>query len=408
MNGSSPIQVENVSKKYGRSIKRTMLYGLQDIGKNMMGLGTHAERLRKDEFWAVENVSFEVGKGQTLGLIGPNGSGKTTLLKMLNGIFWPDAGKITMRGRVGALIAVGSGFHPVLTGRENIFVNGAILGMGKREMQKKFDSIVDFADIGDFLDTPVKHYSSGMYVRLGFAIAIHCEPDILLVDEILAVGDANFRAKCMDRMKSLEDKGVSKVFVSHDMNSIYLLCDRTIYISGGKVKSHGPTPEVISDYKKDMDLLMRRQAVPSGSARAVSGTGEAVIREVRFLDGQGKDQQYFRRGEPLRIHIRFETQSALTLPRFTISLFNDWDVLVARQTALAKAGVIDYVLDPLPLNVGRYVVSVECTDTAGKVTFDRHEKDHGFIVEEGALLGRIRERGGFLHVPCQWTVRCSG
>jgi len=210
------IKVEKVSKKYCKSLKRSMLYGIKDIARNTLGQSSHSHRLRKQEFWAVDDVSFEVKKGETLGIIGPNGAGKTTLLKMLNGIFWPDKGKITIKGRVGALIAVGAGFHPMLSGRENIYINGAILGMTKKDVDAKFDDIVEFADIGDFLDTPVKFYSSGMFVRLGFAVAIHCEPDILLVDEVLAVGDRNFQIKCFRKMHELKKKeDVSIVLVSH-------------------------------------------------------------------------------------------------------------------------------------------------------------------------------------------------
>src|SRR4030042_3217494 len=181
------IKVEHVSKKYCKSLKRSMLYGVQDIGRNMVGLSSRSDRLRKNEFWAVDDISFEVKRGETLGIIGPNGAGKTTLLKMLNGIFWPDKGKITMKGEFGALIEIGAGFHPLLTGRENIYINAAILGMKKKYVDEKFEDIIKFADIGDFIDTPVKFYSSGMFVRLGFAVAVHCEPDILLVDEVLAV-----------------------------------------------------------------------------------------------------------------------------------------------------------------------------------------------------------------------------
>ncbi len=399
------ICMENVSKKYGRSIRRAMFYGLQDIGRNILGLSSHAERLRPDEFWAVEDVSFDIKRGETLGLIGPNGSGKTTIMKMLNGIFWPDTGKITMRGRVGALIAVGSGFHPVLTGRENIYVNGAILGMGRREMQKKFDSIVAFADIGNFLDMPVKHYSSGMYVRLGFAIAIHCEPDILLVDEILAVGDIDFRAKCVEKMKALEKKGITKIFVSHDMNSVYLLCNQTMYLSAGKVKHYGPTADVIGEYKKDMDALMQSQRPSLTSARVLTGTQEVVIEEVGFLDGHGNATQSFRQGERLRIHIRLETKNSAVRARVSILLYNDWDVLLVKETILAGCSrSLEFLVESLSLNIGRYALSVECTDLSGKTVFDRHEKCYEIIVEQGVIGGKIHERGGLIYVPCRWDV----
>ena len=232
------LDVQNVSKKYCRSLKHSMYYGISDITRNMFGRAVHTNRLRKEEFWAVDNVTFQVRRGETLGLIGANGCGKTTLLLMLNGILGPDKGRITVHGRVGALIAVGSGFHPSLTGRENIFVNGAVWGMGRLEMRKKFDAIVDFAGIEDFLDTSIKYYSSGMIVRLGFALAIHCEPDILLVDEVLAVGDIQFQAKCIDKMKELEKQGVTKIFVSHDLNSVYLICDHALHLSKGKTKNY--------------------------------------------------------------------------------------------------------------------------------------------------------------------------
>src|SRR4030042_894305 len=197
-----------------------MYYGMMDIGRNMFGLASHSERLKNGEFWALDDVSFDVKKGETLGIIGANGSGKTTLLKLLNGIFWPDRGRIAIKGKVGVLIEVGAGFHPLLTGRENIYINSAILGMTKKEVDKKFDVIVEFSDIGEFLDTPVKYYSSGMFVRLGFAIAVHCEPDILLIDEVLAVGDIRFQVKCFGRVQEFKETGKTMILVTHDMGDI--------------------------------------------------------------------------------------------------------------------------------------------------------------------------------------------
>lgn len=228
------ITVDGLSKKYCRSLKRSMVYGIHDISRNMLGLGSRPGRLRPGEFWALDNVSFAIQRGETLGVVGPNGSGKTTLLKILNGIFWPDRGHVLIHGKVGALIEVGAGFHPLLTGRENIFVNGAILGMSRREVKDKFDQIVDFADIGDFLDAPVKHYSSGMHVRLGFAIAVHCSPDILLVDEVLAVGDEGFQRKCFDKIGELKKNDCTTIIVSHNMHSISSFSDHVLLLDHGR------------------------------------------------------------------------------------------------------------------------------------------------------------------------------
>lgn len=210
-----------------------MLYGLHDIGRNVLGLSSRSFKLRPGEFWAVNQVSFSLEQGETLGIIGPNGSGKSTILKMLNGIYWPDKGKITIKGRVGALIEVGAGFHSLLTGRENIFINAAILGMNKNEIKNKFNDIVDFAAIGDFLDTPIKYYSSGMFVRLGFAIAVHCHPDILLVDEILAVGDEGFQHKCFDKIGELKQSKTTIIIVSHNMHLISTLSERILLLNKG-------------------------------------------------------------------------------------------------------------------------------------------------------------------------------
>jgi len=249
MDKETVISVENVSKKYCKSLKRSMYYGAMDIGRNMIGMSSKSSRLRKDEFWALNDISFEVKRGETLGIIGPNGAGKTTLLKMLNGIFWPDRGKITVRGRVGALIEVGAGFHPLLTGRENIYINAAILGMTKKEVDEKLDNIVEFAEIGDFINSPVKFYSSGMFVRLGFSVAVHCEPDILLVDEILAVGDIDFQNKCLTKISEIQENA-SIIIISHNMNTIKLMCDRCLFLFKGNQKGLGNVSDILNIYSK--------------------------------------------------------------------------------------------------------------------------------------------------------------
>jgi lipopolysaccharide transport system ATP-binding protein len=244
------ITVNGLSKKYCRSLKRSMIYGIRDLSRNMLGLGSHPGRLRPKEFWALDDITFDIERGKTLGVIGPNGSGKTTLLKILNGIFWPDRGHVLIRGKVGALIEVGAGFHPLLTGRENIFINGAILGMSRREVNDKFDQIVDFADIGDFLDSPVKHYSSGMHVRLGFAIAVHCHPDILLVDEVLAVGDEGFQRKCFDKIGELKENNCTTVIVSHNMHSISSFSDHILLLNHGQAEYFQTPHDGITRYSR--------------------------------------------------------------------------------------------------------------------------------------------------------------
>jgi lipopolysaccharide transport system ATP-binding protein len=245
------IKAEHVSKKFCLSLKKSLWYGLKDMGKELLGMSQgNSGQLRPKEFWAVNDVSFEVKRGECLGLIGRNGAGKTTLLKMLNGLIKPDAGRIEMRGRVGALIALGAGFNPVLTGRENIYVNASVLGIPKKEVDRKLDEIVDFAEIDDFIDTPVQNYSSGMTVRLGFSVASSLEPDILLLDEVLAVGDLGFRYKCFRRIGELM-KRAAVIFVSHDMPSVASTCQRAILMEHGVVTmASDDCPSVVQRYNQ--------------------------------------------------------------------------------------------------------------------------------------------------------------
>ena len=313
------IRVDHVSKKYCKSLKRSMLYGVTDIGRNTVGLSSHSDNLRKSEFWAVDDVSFEVKKGETLGLIGPNGSGKTTLLKMLNGIFWPDKGKITIKGRVGALIEVGAGFHPMLTGRENVYINAAILGMTKEEVDEKFDDIVEFADIGDFLDTPVKFYSSGMFVRLGFAVAVHCEPDILLVDEVLAVGDMSFQRRCLNKLKELQEKGTTIVFVSHNLTAVQSVCSNVLWMERGIMKQLGNTQQVINDYvdKTNKEIIAFTTNADVSSERF--GSGEIQIDSVRLLH-DGKENNSFNIGDSMCVEISYRAFRRIKEPIFWIAI----------------------------------------------------------------------------------------
>jgi len=232
------IKVEGVGKKFCRDLKKSLWYGVKDIVAELAPMANNAERhatLRPQEFWAVDDVSFELRRGECLGLIGRNGAGKTTLLKMLNGLIKPDSGRIEMQGQVGALIALGAGFKPILTGRENVYVNASILGLSKKEIDNKLEAVIDFAEIEEFIDSPVQTYSSGMRVRLGFSIvAMAVKPNILLIDEVLAVGDFEFKNKCLNRINELKKDGVASILVSHSMPNIMQYADFCLWLDKGR------------------------------------------------------------------------------------------------------------------------------------------------------------------------------
>jgi lipopolysaccharide transport system ATP-binding protein len=279
--GEILVRVENISKKFCRSLKRSLWYGIQDIvselnffpalGSSETTTNMSCKDLRKDEFWAVRDVSFELRRGECLGLIGHNGAGKTTLLKLLNGLIRPDRGSIEIRGKVGALIALNAGFNPILTGRENIYINASVLGLSKREIDSKVDEIIDFSEIEGFIDSPVQSYSSGMQVRLGYAIASSLKPDVLILDEVLAVGDISFVVKCLNRIRQLS-KDTAIILVSHNMQSISAFASRIIFMEHGRASLDTTNPsEAIDKYY---------QMVPA--QQNVAGTGEATLDNLEF------------------------------------------------------------------------------------------------------------------------------
>jgi lipopolysaccharide transport system ATP-binding protein len=246
------LRVEHVSKRFSRSLKTSMIYGVKDIVGELTATRQSSNSLRKQEFWAVDSVSFDLGRGRALGLVGANGSGKTTLLRVISGLVKPDAGSVTIRGRVVPLIALGAGFNQILTGRENIYVNLAILGLTRREIDEVYDSVAEFSEISDALDAPVQTYSSGMAARLGFSCAVHAKADILLIDEVLSVGDMRFRSKCYRKLAELRMAGVSFILVSHNTNAILSMCDEAIYLRKGVALLSGEPYEVMSRFEEDM------------------------------------------------------------------------------------------------------------------------------------------------------------
>jgi lipopolysaccharide transport system ATP-binding protein len=262
-----------------------------------------------DDLWALDDVSFQVAEGEVLGIIGRNGAGKSTLLKVLSRLTEPTRGRITVDGRVGSLLEIGTGFHPELTGRENIFLNGTILGMSRAEVNRRFNEIVEFAEIDRFLDTPVKRYSSGMYVRLAFAVAAHLESDILIVDEVLAVGDLAFQRKCLTRMGQVAGEGRTVLFVSHNLAAIKSLCTRAILLQNGKLVADGPVEETVTRYLDLTWPLSSDGTVPDSEGR--SGTGQALLRRVAITDHAGKHVERILLGQPFRITCAYEVREPL-------------------------------------------------------------------------------------------------
>lgn len=355
------VRVENVSKKFCRSLKKSLWYGVKDIAHELSPFGqgdrvdaqdAYSEALRQDEFWAVNDVSFELRRGECLGLIGHNGAGKTTLLKMLNGLIKPDTGKIEMRGRVGALIALGAGFNPILTGRENIYVNGSILGLTKREVTEKLDEIIDFAEIGEFIDAPVQSYSSGMTVRLGFAVAATLSPDILILDEVLAVGDFTFRNKCMSRISALLQKS-AVIFVSHQSPHVRRICDSAILLDRGRPKARGSVEEILGVYETDTPTQNDGQ----------SFIDHRILRTATTLSHESINY-----AENLQISVHIEAK--LCLPRAIVRVMflshtrgpiAEWNSWNHQQDMTITKGHNSFtaVINQLPLRTGAYQIEIE-------------------------------------------------
>ncbi|PKP08598.1 MAG: ABC transporter ATP-binding protein [Bacteroidetes bacterium HGW-Bacteroidetes-4] len=294
------IKVAYLSKKYtiGRGQSGSLRETLSGLWHNTFG----GQRTDEEAFWALRDVSFEIKQGEAVGIIGRNGAGKSTLLKLLSKITYPTSGKITMNGRVSSLLEVGTGFHPELTGRENIYLNGTILGMSRREVKTKFDEIVAFSGVEKFLDTPVKRYSSGMYVRLAFAVAAHLEPEILIIDEVLAVGDAEFQKKCLGKMDEVAKGGRTVIFVSHNLGAVEQLCNKGIILKDGQVNYLGNTLDTINHY---LNNIVRQDTINYKA----NSNGENCVLEATVLDIQKKPKQTFTNSEEIVLKVQFNVQN---------------------------------------------------------------------------------------------------
>jgi len=349
------IRVEGLSKQYSIGAAQARCKGIREwlasscirLIRQLQGKGhSGIDERRTETIWALKDVSFHVEQGEVLGVIGRNGSGKSTLLKILSGITEPTMGEADINGRVGSLLEVGTGFHPELTGRENIYLNGAIVGIKKSEIERKFDEIVAFSEVEKFIDTPVKYYSSGMYVRLAFAVAAHLEPEILLLDEVLAVGDAAFQKKCLGKMGTVAKEGRTILFVSHNLAAVRNLCSRTLLLEAGRVEKMGPTEEVIGHYlRKNASELTAVVALPA-SLPEDPGAG----RVLRFSNQDGMPQAQFRLGEPWRIMVEFDLSRPVPHAIAAVGLMS-----------LDSVPLITYWSKPKDLGPGRYCVEFVCS-----------------------------------------------
>jgi lipopolysaccharide transport system ATP-binding protein len=305
------IEVESIGKHYKlgqqepyKSLRESLSRSIGAAGRILTNLGRKKVVKQDQRFWALKDVSFQIQQGETVGIIGRNGAGKSTLLKILSRITEPSSGRIILRGRVASLLEVGTGFHPELTGRENIYLNGAVLGMRRVEIRRRFEEIVEFAEVTKFLDTAVKHYSSGMYMRLAFSVAAHLEPEILLVDEVLAVGDASFQKKCLNKMESVGKQGRTIFFVSHQMPAITRLCPRAILLDGGRVLQDGPAPQVVSAYlRAGLGTAAERRWLDPAKA---PGNDVVRLRRVAVRDGAGQPQETIDIRQPISVEMEYD------------------------------------------------------------------------------------------------------
>jgi lipopolysaccharide transport system ATP-binding protein len=361
------VRVEGVSKIFCRSLKRSLHYGLMDSLSDILPVGKRKKDesgepiLREQEFWAVKDISFELRRGERLGLIGRNGAGKTTLLKMLNGLIKPDKGRIEMRGRVGALIALGAGFNPILTGRENIYVNGSILGLSKKEIEDKIDEIIDFSEIREFIDSPVQSYSSGMAVRLGFAIATALNPDILLLDEVLAVGDYSFRIKCLNRISELARK-TTVLFVSHSADQVRWLCDLALYLDKGQQKYLGQVAEAFNLYEVQTSggIAAEYYLHPTlQDPKIVLATAEAEFRRPLRLQIHCKSLVDYRR---LIIRVIFTTITGEPAAEWSSADYDHFYDMKAGKPATFEIEIPSLMIRPGMYSVSYALTSENCRD----------------------------------------------
>jgi lipopolysaccharide transport system ATP-binding protein len=409
---STIISVENISKLYHIGARQNDRGSLgESLGKLLKGQLSFRKNghVRDQDLWALKDVSFDVAQGEIVGLIGRNGAGKSTLLKILSRITEPSSGRIRLYGRVGSLLEVGTGFHPELTGRENILLNGAILGMSRAEIERKFDEIVSFSEIEKFIETPVKYYSSGMYVRLAFSVAVHLEPEILLVDEVLSVGDMAFQRKCLDKINSMKKQTEAIILVSHSMISVKAICSRVLLMDGGKVAANGDPREIIPFYEKLMLETIEAAKVPDEQEQ---GEGSIQIKSVKLFGPTDEEQHEFEIGQKLRVVIEYDAIQRLDrVVAYAAIRRPDGFICVGTSTQLENItlpplegpGIIEIEVPNLLVIPGHYVMDV--------VFYDQNFKHRAYFFgrKKAEFVARSNTRAldemyGVLYQEMKWEI----
>jgi len=403
---STVIRFEQVSKKF--SLHRARPRSFQEQLIHLF----QRKRSPCETFWALKDICFTVEQGETVGLIGPNGAGKSTVLKLISRILEPTSGQIWVSGRVGALLELGAGFHPDLTGRENIYLNGSILGLSRPEVRQKMDDIIVFAELERFIDVPVKHYSSGMYVRLGFAVAVHTDPEILLVDEVLSVGDIAFQQKCLESIRELQRGGTSILLVSHSLDLVRQMCHRALWLEQAQLAAVGEADAVIGAYLSHVQQVSAQAAaqiksIPAGPHGQRWGSQEAQITEVSFHDQNDISQKSFLWGEELRACIHYVAHERIQNPTFGVAIYNEnGDNLVGPNSAdsgyeieaIEGEGEVNYIV-PLPFKPGTYEFTAAIYDRNSVHPFDHHHRMYRFRI---LAPPDLRPPEGLVQLPCRW------
>ncbi len=398
------IQLQDVGKRFAFTPDTP-----QSILESLISVTSRRRTNEPHDLWAVRHVTFDVMPGQCVGIIGRNGSGKSTLLKIIARILQPSEGQVTVRGRISALLELGAGFHQDLTGRENIYLNASVLGLDHDEIDKHFDSIVEFSELGEFIDMPVKHYSSGMYMRLGFSVAIHIDPDILIVDEILAVGDQSFQAKCIDRIMEMKRRGVTILIISHDLSTVRKLASHLVWMEKGEMRLAGPADVVAEQYTDHMFQRVASQIRKQNATQTFKrwGTQQIEITDVCLLDETGQETTILRNGEPMTVEIHYHAHEPIEDPEFGLAIHRQDGVHVngpnnrtggLKLGIVQGQGVIRYEVAALPLLPAGYQLTAAVHDSVEPIAYDYHEQAYRFEV----IAGESAEKNGVVAIPAAW------